>query len=110
MIKLLKPVDGKVIPMPEYNYKPLPIEGMELPVNSYWNDRIKQGDVLVSTADKVVTPPVAEVEPVVAPVVIEAESPQQETQKTSPLATTIETVTEPQTDANKNNKKTNKEV
>ena len=45
MIKLLKPIDGKVIPMPEYNYKPLPIEGMELQLSAYWNDRINQNDV-----------------------------------------------------------------
>lgn len=51
MIKLLKPTDGKAIPMPEYNYRPLPIEGMELQLNAYWHDRINQNDVFIETLD-----------------------------------------------------------
>lgn len=47
MIKLIKPFEGKTIPMPEYNYKPLPIDGMELQLSSYWHDRILQNDVFI---------------------------------------------------------------
>jgi hypothetical protein len=53
MIKLLKPVDGKVIPMPEYNYRPLPIEGMELQLSAYWNDRVNQNDVFIDNSIEV---------------------------------------------------------
>jgi hypothetical protein len=53
MIKLLKPFEGKVIPMPEYNYRPLPVEGMELQLSSYWSDRITQNDVFIDEAIEV---------------------------------------------------------
>jgi hypothetical protein len=47
MIKTIKPLHGKVIPMPEYNYAPLPLEGMELSLSSYWYARISDGDVSI---------------------------------------------------------------
>lgn len=47
MIKTIKPLYGKTIPMPEYNYAPLPIEGMELQLNPYWHARIEDGDVSI---------------------------------------------------------------
>jgi hypothetical protein len=47
MIKLIKPLHGKTIPMPEYNYAPLPLEGIELQLNSYWYARIDDGDVSI---------------------------------------------------------------
>lgn len=47
MIKTLKPLHGKTIPMPEYNYSPLPIEGMELSLTPYWYARIDDGDVVI---------------------------------------------------------------
>ena len=47
MIKIIKPLNDKIIPVPEYNYSPLPKEGMELHITPYWNARIADGDVVI---------------------------------------------------------------
>lgn len=47
MIKIIKPLNGLTVPMPEYNYAPLPIEGMELNLSSYWHKRHEEGSVSV---------------------------------------------------------------
>lgn len=47
MIKLIKPKDGMIIPMPEMNYTPLPIDGMQLIPTTYWLDREKEGGVVI---------------------------------------------------------------
>jgi hypothetical protein len=55
MIKLLKPLTGRIIPMPEYNYAPLPEDGMELPLSPYWHARISDGDVVIVETEKKTT-------------------------------------------------------
>lgn len=49
MIKILIPTaSDRVIPMPEYNYSPLPLSGMELQLTAYWQARIDEGAVKIA--------------------------------------------------------------
>lgn len=47
MIKLIKPIGNVVVPVPEYNSIALPIEGLELPLSSYWYRRLEEGVISV---------------------------------------------------------------
>jgi hypothetical protein len=53
MIKILKPLAGRIVPVPEYGYKALPVEGLELQLTPYWHNRINDGDVIIDEVEVV---------------------------------------------------------
>ena len=54
IVKLMPRDTAKNIPMPEYNYSPLPLDGMELRLTPYWHDRINQNDVYIDAPEVIV--------------------------------------------------------